>query len=64
MEGSDIVEGPVAVEEPVSIAATVERELVDTSFLTQSLVEEAVTSGGDSGQWECKAGDEECEPEG
>jgi len=35
---------------------------IDTSFAAETLIEEPITSGADSSQWACEAGDANCEP--
>ena len=37
-------------------------EIVDTSFAAETLIEEPITSGADSSQWDCEAGQADCAP--
>lgn len=65
--GSEVIEGPVEdTEESVPPPNPDRQEFVDVSFATESLLEEPVTSGGDSGVWDGEDGDcppgEVCEP--
>lgn len=65
--GAEVVEGPVEeTEESVPPPNPDRQEFVDVSFATESLLEEPVTSGGDSGVWDGEDGDcppgEVCEP--
>lgn len=67
--GSEVIEGPVEdTEESVPAPNPDRQEFVDVSFATESLLEEPVTSGGDSGVWDGEDGDcppgEVCEPSG
>jgi hypothetical protein len=67
--GSEVIEGPVEeTEESVPPPNPDRQEFVDVSFATESLLEEPVTSGGDSGVWDGEDGDcppgEVCEPGG
>ncbi len=67
--GSEIIEGPIEeTEESVPPPNPDRQEFVDVSFATESLLEEPVTSGGDSGVWDGEDGDcppgEVCEPSG
>ncbi|MDQ8757209.1 hypothetical protein RCO27_13335 [Sphingosinicella sp. LHD-64] len=66
--GSEVIEGPIEETEESTPPPNPDRqEFVDVSFATESLLEEPVTSGGDSGVWEspedCPPG-EVCEPGG
>lgn len=56
--GAEIIEGPIdEAEESVPPPNPDRQEFVDVSFASESLLEEPVTSGGDSSTW-----DEDCEP--
>jgi len=59
-----VLERPVNAASPASRSQNVNNELVDTSQLSNSLVDEVVTSGGDSELWGCQPDEEECEPGG
>lgn len=60
--GPEIIEGPIdEVEESVPTPSADRQEFVDVSFASESLLEEPVTSGGDSGVWDSE--DEICTPE-
>ncbi len=54
------------VEDLSDIGIDISRqEIIDTSFDTETLLEEAVTSGGDSSLWECEGADDaSCRPAG
>ncbi|WP_165357511.1 hypothetical protein [Sphingosinicella sp. CPCC 101087] len=59
---SDIVEGPLGGKFTLNPPRTFRQDLVDTSFSAEPLVEEPVTSGGDSILWECDVdGDGDCD---
>jgi hypothetical protein len=67
--GPEIIEGPIdEVEESVPPPNPDRQQFVDVSFASESLLEEPVTSGGDSGVWDEEGGkcqpDEDCEREG
>lgn len=56
--GNEVIEGPIdEAEESVPPPNPDRQEFVDVSFASESLLEEPVTSGGDSSVW-----DEDCEP--
>lgn len=56
--GNEVIEGPIEeTEENVPPPNPDRQEFVDVSFASESLLEEPVTSGGDSSIW-----DEDCEP--
>ena len=61
VDGPEVIEGPIEEVEDTSPPPNPDRQqFVDVSFASESLLEEPVTSGGDSGVW-----DEEgaaCEP--
>ncbi|MBX3560562.1 MAG: hypothetical protein KF780_02010 [Sphingomonas sp.] len=60
--GPEIIEGPIdEVEESVPPPNPDRQQFVDVSFASESLLEEPVTSGGDSGVWDSE--DEVCTPE-
>ncbi len=51
--GSEIIEGPIEEVEDTSPPPNPDRQqFVDVSFASESLLEEPVTSGGDSGVWD------------
>lgn len=59
--GSEIIEGPIdEVEESVPPPNPDRQQFVDMSFASESLLEEPVTSGSDSGVWDGEA--EDCDP--
>lgn len=71
IEGPEVIEGPIEeVEDSVPPPNPDRQEFVDVSFASESLLEEPVTSGGDSGVWDgddeqCVAGEgETCERDG
>ena len=60
--GSEVIEGPIDEAEESTPPPNPDRqEFVDVSFATESLLEEPVTSGGDSGLWDGE--DEDCPPD-
>jgi len=63
VQGPDIVEGPVIDPAPTPIAVN-DNFLIDSSFATEGLIEEPVTSGADGSSWECDSDTERCEPNG
>ncbi len=59
--GPEIIKGPIdEVEESVPPPNPDRQQFVDVSFASESLLEEPVTSGGDSGVWDGE--DTDCEP--
>lgn len=61
-EGSDPVEGPVDTTVPARQPIAVNDDFIDTSFSTETLLEEPITSGSDPGLWECDPADGQCGP--
>jgi hypothetical protein len=63
--GSDPITGPVGGSDAIVLPGAAEaQELVDTSFSNDPLIEEPVTSGGESSLWECDADrDGDCDDE-
>ncbi len=68
--GPEVIEGPIDEVEETSPPPNPDRQqFVDVSFASESLLEEPVTSGGDSGVWDeegrdCEPGDQVCAQDG
>ena len=51
--GNDLVEGPLGEERGIELLISGIKELVDSSFAADPLIEDPITSGSESIMWEC-----------